>query len=40
MSSEDGKKGLSITTITICVGVMITWLLWGVSCAMYGNARP
>ncbi|OAI57754.1 hypothetical protein AYO47_07655 [Planctomyces sp. SCGC AG-212-M04] len=40
MSSEDNKKGLSITTITACVGVMITWLLWGVACAMYGNARP
>ena len=40
MAKEDTGKGLSITTITICVGVVVTWLLWGVACAMYSNARP
>jgi hypothetical protein len=40
MSREDNGKGLSVTVITICVGMAITWLLWGVACVMYGNARP
>lgn len=40
MSSEENKRGLSITTITIFVGVVVAWLLWGVSCAMYRAAQP
>jgi hypothetical protein len=33
-------KGLSITAITIAVGLLVAWLLWGVSCAMYQSAHP
>jgi hypothetical protein len=40
MSEEGSSKGLSITTVTIAVAVVTTWLLWGVACAMYGNAHP
>jgi uncharacterized protein with PQ loop repeat len=40
MSEEGNSKGLSITTVTIIVAVVVTWLLWGVACAMYSNAHP
>ena len=40
MGKQDSSRGLSVTVITICVGVVTTWLLWGVACAMYGSARP
>lgn len=40
MSREESSKGLSITVITIIVAAVTTWLLWGVACAMYGNANP
>lgn len=40
MVKQDSDQGLSITTITICVAVVMTWLLWGVSCAMYEAAHP
>jgi hypothetical protein len=40
MSEEVNGKGLSITTVTIIVALVTTWLLWGAACAMYGNAHP
>jgi hypothetical protein len=33
-------KGLSVTVITIAVGLLAAWFLWGVSCAMYQAANP
>jgi hypothetical protein len=33
-------KGLSVTAITIAVGLLVAWFLWGVSCAMYQAANP
>ncbi|OAI57755.1 hypothetical protein AYO47_07660 [Planctomyces sp. SCGC AG-212-M04] len=33
-------KGLSVTAITIAVGLVAAWFLWGVSCAMYQAANP
>ncbi len=40
MTKSGDDQGLSITAMTIGCAVLVTWLLWGVSCAMYEAAYP
>jgi len=40
MSRDDDESGLSIATVSLGVGVVVAFLLWGVACAMYDAARP
>ena len=40
MSSDSVDSGASIRTVSIGVGLLMTWLLWGCACAMYDAGRP
>ncbi len=37
---DDGGESVSITGVSIAVGAVMTFLLWGIACAMYDAARP
>ncbi|HVJ85584.1 MAG TPA: hypothetical protein VM452_08050 [Caulifigura sp.] len=37
---DDGGESVSIAGVSIAVGAVMTFLLWGVACAMYDAARP
>jgi hypothetical protein len=40
MGSGSDDSGASIRTVSIGVGLLMTWLLWGCACAMYDAGRP
>lgn len=40
MAKGDDGGNLSVTMVAVAVGALVTFVLWGVACAMYDASQP